>query len=136
MLPVYMTRFCTRFHWLKKHVLIGVLNADSRVAVIRFPSFLENKYEVSLYAECERLNYGFCSHVYNSGLNIWCRSCGRALILFHLTQVVISHPKYFYLDHSPEPDFDERGLNWAEKYTDIRKTFGYSPLDDQNIMGK
>ncbi|KAL9962574.1 hypothetical protein ACROYT_G031685 [Oculina patagonica] len=50
-------------------------------------------------------------------------------------KVVISHPKYFYLDHSPEPDFDERGLNWAERFTDIRKTFGYSTLDDQNIMG-
>ncbi|PFX20833.1 Beta-hexosaminidase [Stylophora pistillata] len=50
-------------------------------------------------------------------------------------KVVLTPARFLYFDHSQEHDFNERGLNWAEKYTDIRKTFGYSPPGNQNILG-
>lgn len=50
-------------------------------------------------------------------------------------KVVLTPARFLYFDHSQEHDFNERGLNWAEKYTDIKKTFGYSPPGNQNILG-
>ena len=32
-----------------------------------------------------------------------------------------------YFDHPYEPDPQERGLYWATRYTDTRKTFGFMP---------
>ena len=32
-----------------------------------------------------------------------------------------------YFDHPYEPDPKERGLYWATRYTDTRKTFGFLP---------
>ena len=59
------------------------------------------------------------------------------MISSHLfSQVVLTPARFLYFDHSQEHDFNERGLNWAEKYTDIKKTFGYSPPSNQNILGK
>lgn len=49
---------------------------------------------------------------------------------------MLSPSNILYLDHSSEPSFDERGLNWATEYSNSRKIFEYSPPDNENIQGK
>jgi len=39
---------------------------------------------------------------------------------------------HLYFDHPQEPDPEERGLYWATRYIDTRKTFGFMP---DNIYG-
>lgn len=39
---------------------------------------------------------------------------------------------HLYFDHPQEPDPEERGLYWATRYTDTRKTFSFMP---DNIYG-
>ena len=48
---------------------------------------------------------------------------------------------HLYFDHPYEPDPEERGLHWATRYTDTRKTFGFTPEDifanaDVNRVGE
>ena len=39
----------------------------------------------------------------------------------------MSQATHFYLDHAYEPDPEERGLYWATRYIDTRKSFGFMP---------
>ena len=39
----------------------------------------------------------------------------------------MSQATHLYFDHPYEPDPEERGLYWAARYTDTRKTFGFLP---------
>ena len=36
---------------------------------------------------------------------------------------------HLYFDHPQEHDPEERGLHWATRYTDAKKTFGFIPDD-------
>lgn len=40
---------------------------------------------------------------------------------------MLSHATHLYLDHPQEPDPEERGLYWARRYIDTRKTFSFQP---------
>lgn len=44
-----------------------------------------------------------------------------------IIQVVIGHATHLYLDHTHEPDPEERGASWASRYIDTRKIFGFVP---------
>ena len=39
----------------------------------------------------------------------------------------MSQATHLYFDHPAEPDPEERGLNWATRFTDTRKVFGFMP---------
>lgn len=64
--------------------------------------------------------------------------------LNNFVQAVLTPPDRLYLDHSYEPDFEERGLYWAADYTDNKKIFEYSPTEHignsseslVNLLGK
>ncbi|HEY8569539.1 family 20 glycosylhydrolase [Microbulbifer sp.] len=43
--------------------------------------------------------------------------------------LVQSHSDYLYFDMPQEVDPAERGYYWASRYTDVRKTFSYAPLN-------
>lgn len=44
-------------------------------------------------------------------------------------QVVMAQATHMYFDHPQEPDPEERGLYWAPRFTDTRKTFSFVPSD-------
>ena len=39
----------------------------------------------------------------------------------------MSQATHLYFDHPAEPDPEERGLNWATRFTDTRKVFSFMP---------
>lgn len=39
----------------------------------------------------------------------------------------MSHATHLYFDHPHEPDPEERGLYWATRFTNTRKTFSFMP---------
>ena len=43
--------------------------------------------------------------------------------------MILSLATHLYFDHPYEPDPEERGLHWATRYIDTRKTFGFMPED-------
>lgn len=47
-------------------------------------------------------------------------------------KVIMAQGTHLYFDHPHEPDPEERGLYWATRYIDTRKTFGFMP---DNIYG-
>ncbi|ESO84391.1 hypothetical protein LOTGIDRAFT_168843 [Lottia gigantea] len=61
--------------------------------------------------------------------NIWeWGQAGRAYSLANAGyKVVMAQATHLYFDHPYEPDPEERGLYWAPRYTDTRKTFGFMP---------
>ncbi|XP_071084142.1 beta-hexosaminidase-like [Haliotis cracherodii] len=63
--------------------------------------------------------------------NIW--EWGAAARAYKLAnagyKVVMAQATHLYFDHPYEPDPLERGLYWAPRYTDTRKTFGFMPMN-------
>ena len=49
--------------------------------------------------------------------------------------MVLSPSEILYLDHSSEDGFNERGLNWATDYSNVKKILNYLPADNENILG-
>ena len=41
----------------------------------------------------------------------------------------MSQATHLYFDHPHEPDPEERGLYWASRFIDTRKTFSFTPSD-------
>ncbi|XP_029179488.2 beta-hexosaminidase-like [Acropora millepora] len=50
-------------------------------------------------------------------------------------KMVLSPSEILYLDHSSEDGFNERGLNWAADYSNVKKILNFSPADNENILG-
>lgn len=44
-------------------------------------------------------------------------------------QVIMAQATHLYFDHPYEPDPEERGLYWAPRFTNTRKTFSFMPSD-------
>lgn len=43
---------------------------------------------------------------------------------------------HYYLDHSQEPNSNERGFYWATRYSNLEKVFSFRPINYyENIDG-
>ncbi|WP_040516073.1 family 20 glycosylhydrolase [Gilvimarinus chinensis] len=71
------------------------------------------------------------SVIANAWDNIWELGVSdRAYLLANAGyQVVLSSATHLYFDHPHESSPDARGYNWATRYTDLQKVFGFRPDD-------
>ncbi|KAK3609931.1 hypothetical protein CHS0354_011761 [Potamilus streckersoni] len=71
-------------------------------------------------------NHNFIANAWD---NVW--EWGAAMRAYRFAnkgyKVVLSFATHLYFDHPYEPDPEERGLYWAPRFTDTKKTFGFIP---------
>ena len=68
--------------------------------------------------------------------NVWEWGLGsRAYVMANADyKAILSHATHLYFDFPYEPDPMERGYYWATRFTDVRKTFGFTPINIYDNM--
>ncbi|XP_025106238.1 uncharacterized protein LOC112571470 [Pomacea canaliculata] len=80
------------------------------------------------YTRSELQNNGVYAYTWD---NVWeWGVAGRAYKLANAGyKVIMAQATHLYFDHPYEPDPEERGLYWAPRFTNTRKTFSFMPSD-------